>query len=61
MTKNKKETGFIDFERQEKLKDIISAFKILRDNSLPELKQIDSSVVEKVMLKKKCIVTYFII
>ena len=61
MTKDEEETGFIDFERQEKLEDITSAFKILRDYSLPELKQVDSSVVERVMLKKKCIITYFII
>ena len=54
MMKDEKETEFIDFERQKKLKDIISAFNIL-------LKHVDSSVVERVMLKKKCIVTYFII
>ena len=60
MTKYENETGFIDFERQEKLEDITSAFKILRDYSLPELKQVDSSVVDNVIPKKKSIINYFI-
>ena len=60
MTKDEKETGLIDFERQEKLEDITSAFKILHDYSLPELKQVYSSVVKKVRLKKNCIITCFI-
>ena len=60
MTKDEKETGYIDFERQEKLEDITSAFKILRDYPLLKLKQVDSSVVEEVRLKKNCIITYFI-
>ena len=60
MTKDEKETGSIDFERKEKLEDITSAFKILCDYSLPELKQVDSSVVEEVRLKKNCIITCFI-
>lgn len=57
MTKDENETGSIDFERQKKLEDITSAFKILHDYSLPELKQVYSSVVKKVRLKKKCIIT----
>ena len=60
MTKDENKTGVIDFERQKKLKDITSAFKILRDYSLPKLKQVDSFVVEKVRLKKNCIITCFI-
>ena len=60
-TKDEKGNDAIHFERQKKLKDITSAFKILCDYSLPKLKQVDSSVVERVMLKKNCIITYFII
>ena len=61
LSKEEEENGIIKFERCDELEDVALAFKILRDYSLPELKQVDSSVVDKVMPKKKCIITYFII
>lgn len=53
LSEKEEEDGVIDFERLEKLRDVALAFKILRDYSLPELKQVDSSVVDKVIPKKK--------